>query len=164
MNKIIKIGLISLSFVFLLSSTSFGYVSVDGYFRSNGTYVEPYVRSNPNGLKYDNYSYRGGDDLYNPSYYSSSYSSDWDTPTWATDPSYFEGQNIYDSLHSFNSYNNYDYYNFDNSYSDSNYLNNTGDLNNDYSNYYSSNYSWNNDVYSYSSDYNDDINSDNSDY
>jgi len=32
---------------------------VQGYYRSNGTYVQPYVRSSPNGTVRDNYSYKG---------------------------------------------------------------------------------------------------------
>lgn len=33
--------------------------TVRGYTRQNGTYVEPYHRSAPNGTTYDNYSTRG---------------------------------------------------------------------------------------------------------
>ena len=32
---------------------------VEGYYRSNGTYVQPYNRSEPNGTVTDNYSYTG---------------------------------------------------------------------------------------------------------
>lgn len=32
---------------------------VNGYTRQNGTYVNPYVRSNPNSTTFDNYSTRG---------------------------------------------------------------------------------------------------------
>lgn len=32
-------------------------VHVDGYYRSNGTYVAPHVRSAPDGNPYNNYSY-----------------------------------------------------------------------------------------------------------
>lgn len=32
---------------------------VNGYYRSNGTYVQPYYRSDPNGTTNDNYSTRG---------------------------------------------------------------------------------------------------------
>ncbi len=32
---------------------------VNGYFRSNGTYVMPYYRTPANGIPYDNLSYRG---------------------------------------------------------------------------------------------------------
>lgn len=72
------------------------YVSVKGYYRSNGTYVAPHVRSNPNGLKSDNYSYTGGD-VYNKTY--GTRGTEWDTPTYITDPDYYEGKAIYDSNH-----------------------------------------------------------------
>lgn len=36
---------------------------VNGYYRSDGTYVQPYYRSTPNYTKYDNYSTK---DNYNP--------------------------------------------------------------------------------------------------
>jgi hypothetical protein len=74
------------------------YVSVKGYYRSDGTYVRPHVRSTPNALKYDNYSYKGGS-LYNPSYFSStrSYSSNWYTPSYLTDPYYYTGKSLYSS-------------------------------------------------------------------
>ncbi len=42
---------------------SLGQVHVDGYYRSNGTYVEPHYRSSPDGNPYNNYSYPGN---YNP--------------------------------------------------------------------------------------------------
>lgn len=32
---------------------------VNGYMRNDGTYVQPYVRSTPNGTKMDNFSTRG---------------------------------------------------------------------------------------------------------
>jgi len=72
------------------------YVSVRGYFRSNGTYVSPSIRSNPNSLRYDNYGYTGGS-LFNPSFSGSTrnYSSNWYTPSYLTDPSYFSGKNLY---------------------------------------------------------------------
>ncbi len=70
------------------------YVSVKGYYRKDGTYVRPHVRSNPNGLKYDNYGYSGGD-LYNDSY--GTRGSSWDTPTYITDPDYYEGKALYES-------------------------------------------------------------------
>ena len=36
---------------------------VQGYFRSNGTYVAPHVRTSPNATRLDNYSTQGN---YNP--------------------------------------------------------------------------------------------------
>ena len=79
----------------ILASTSNAeaYTVVKGYYRSNGTYVRSYVRSNPNGLKYDNYGYRSSQSLYNPTYGTRSYS--WDTPTWNTDSNYYAGLNLY---------------------------------------------------------------------
>lgn len=38
-------------------------VHVRGHFRSNGTYVAPHYRSNPDGSSYNNWSYSGN---YNP--------------------------------------------------------------------------------------------------
>jgi hypothetical protein len=69
-------------------------VNVKGYYRSNGTYVAPHVRSNPNGLKYDNYSWKPSQGLYNDSY--GTRDSNWDTPTYLTDPDYYSG--LYDYM------------------------------------------------------------------
>ena len=38
-------------------------VDVNGYYRSNGTYVQPYQRTAPDGVRSNNYSYPGN---YNP--------------------------------------------------------------------------------------------------
>lgn len=46
--------------------------SVRGYYRSNGTYVQPHYRSNPNSTVYDNYSTKGN---VNP------YTGQWGTRT-----------------------------------------------------------------------------------
>lgn len=37
---------------------------VNGYTRSNGTYVQGYYRSSPNGTVQDNYSYKGNSNPY----------------------------------------------------------------------------------------------------
>jgi hypothetical protein len=105
MKKYIIGGLFSLAILFGLSffgNTVEAYTSVKGYYRSNGTYVQPYVRSSPNALKYDNYNYSGSGSLYNKSYYSPSkgYSSSWYTPSYYTDSSYYSGK----SLYNYNSY------------------------------------------------------------
>ena len=39
-------------------------VSVRGYYRSNGTYVKPHMRTAPNGTKRDNFSYKGNTNPY----------------------------------------------------------------------------------------------------
>ena len=58
---------------------------VNGYYRSNGTYVSGYYRSRSNAYTYDNYSYTGPTYSngygYNSSYYSGD-SSSWYTPSY----------------------------------------------------------------------------------
>ena len=56
------------------ANVCFADVYVNGYYRSNGTYVQPYHRSNPDGYIYNNYSNRN--DRYN------SYSSNNNTNTY----------------------------------------------------------------------------------
>lgn len=113
----------------LLSFPSVGEAAVwvNGYTRSDGTYVRGHYRSEPNGLKYDNYSWSSGDDLYNSSYYSSGYNSNWYTPSYTWDSDYYTGYNYNSSLgssynnpyatsysglsdYSYPSYSSYDYY------------------------------------------------------
>lgn len=43
----------------LISSIALADVYVNGYYKSNGTYVEPYYRSNPDGNQYNNWSTKG---------------------------------------------------------------------------------------------------------
>jgi hypothetical protein len=38
--------------------------NVSGYMRQDGTYVQPYHRSNPNNSRYDNYSSQGNSNPY----------------------------------------------------------------------------------------------------
>ena len=77
-------------------SVSAWYVS--GYYRSNGTYVNWYYRSNANAYKFDNYSYKPSQGLYNSSYYSRSYSSpSWYTPSYKTQSNYYQWLNSYKS-------------------------------------------------------------------
>lgn len=82
---------------------------VNGYWKSDGTYVNGYWKSNPNGLKYDNYSFDGNwASAYNDSYFSptKNYSSDWYTPSWFTQSDYYVGKSFYDTR---SSYTNFDY-------------------------------------------------------
>lgn len=60
-----KIILLVIVFSLLLSNVgiALAVVHVKGYFKKNGTYVAPYVRTNPNSTITDNYSYPGN---YNP--------------------------------------------------------------------------------------------------
>ena len=60
-RKMVLIGclILAVSVIFMTSATAFADVSVRGYFRSNGTYVQPHYRSNPDGNFYNNWSTSG---------------------------------------------------------------------------------------------------------
>lgn len=59
-----KILIIALSLV-MASSTCFAKdVHVRGHYRSDGTYVQPHHRSNPNNTGYDNWSTKGNTNPY----------------------------------------------------------------------------------------------------
>lgn len=115
------IAIFSIATAFSASFANTTYAGwVKGYTKSDGTYVNGYWRSNPNGLKYDNYSFDGDwSDAYNDSYFSSSrnYSSDWYKPSWVTQDDYYVGKNFYDNRNSYSTYTN-DLYDYDYSYWD----------------------------------------------
>ena len=46
--------------LFFLSLTCSSQVRVKGYVRKNGTSVRPHIRSSPDGILWNNYSYKGG--------------------------------------------------------------------------------------------------------
>jgi hypothetical protein len=48
----------------LINTFLLAQVHVKGYYRKNGTYVQPYVRSSPDGNPYNNYSYPGNTNPY----------------------------------------------------------------------------------------------------
>lgn len=99
-----KLFLLILAIAFLLAPLAPAKAAyVRGYTRSNGTYVQPYYRSNPNGLLYDNYSYRPSQPLYNNSYYKYD-TYKWTTPSWNTQSDYYTGLNSYKSRSSLWSY------------------------------------------------------------
>lgn len=58
-------------------------VNVSGYYRKNGTYVEPHTRSTPNAYKWDNKSYEPSQPAYNDSYSkpTKNYSDDYYKPS-----------------------------------------------------------------------------------
>lgn len=58
MNKII------LYLLLFISTNTFGQVRVKGYFRKDGTYVQPHTRTSPDGYKYNNYSSYGNTNPY----------------------------------------------------------------------------------------------------
>jgi len=53
-----------LSSVLLISTLSFADNYVNGYYKSNGTYVKGHYRSSPNSTKSDNYSTYGNTNPY----------------------------------------------------------------------------------------------------
>lgn len=62
MISLIKIGKIALAYIlciFFFSSFVSAQVYVKGYYRKDGTYVRPHVRSNPDGNPYNNWSFPG---------------------------------------------------------------------------------------------------------
>lgn len=106
-------GIIAFALFLIPSSVSAGWVN--GYW-SKGQYVNGYWRSDPNGLKYDNYSFDGDwSDAFNDSYYAptKNYSAEWYTPAWITQNDYYIGKSFYDTRNSYKSYDhnfsNYDY-------------------------------------------------------
>ena len=80
MIKTLKVLGISLALSTILVGSLFA-GQVNGYFKSNGTYVAPYVRSDSNSTVKDNYSYKGNTNPYTgktgTDYYKSSPSSDY---------------------------------------------------------------------------------------
>ncbi|MCE9643977.1 hypothetical protein K8Q93_01905 [Candidatus Parcubacteria bacterium] len=123
MKKLLVSGVLVIGLLFLnIPVSAEAAVWVDGYYKSNGTYVSGYYRSEPNGLKYDNYSWTEGDDLYNDSYYDTSYDSYWYTPSYTWDSDYYTG------------------YNYNNYYLDSDFSNPYADS--WYSDSYSDSYDW----------------------
>lgn len=74
MKKLIALALLVLATAATQAQT------VNGYFRSNGTYVAPHYRTPANGTPYDNLSYRGYPSQ-QPGYVSPrSYGNDFSTP------------------------------------------------------------------------------------
>ena len=57
-NRIIHILFVLLSII-TISAVCNAQVRVKGYYRKDGAYVRPHVRSNPDGNPYNNWSYPG---------------------------------------------------------------------------------------------------------
>ncbi len=64
MYKILLVVFILLIFILTSVGTAFADVYVQGYYRNNGTYVQPHYRSNPDGNPYNNWSYPGNSNPY----------------------------------------------------------------------------------------------------
>ena len=54
--KLVSFLMMLASVFIIISGTAFADVSVRGYYRPNGTYVQPHYRSNPDGNVYNNWS------------------------------------------------------------------------------------------------------------
>ena len=84
-----------IAFLFI-TALSFAQVSVRGYYRSNGTYVQPHQRTAPNYTRNDNYSTVGNTNPYTgkagtvarDGYTSTRTSSTYSTPTSYSSSSY----------------------------------------------------------------------------
>jgi len=81
-KKILKDLVIGVVASGLLIGSVFAAVHVNGYFKKNGTYVQPYYRSSPDSSPYNNYSYPGNTNPYtgvtatgNPDTYLMNYGS-----------------------------------------------------------------------------------------
>lgn len=68
----------------VLVGSAFAQVNVRGYYRSNGTYVQPYVRTAPDSTPTNNYSYPGN---YNPNTGSITGGNSYSYPSYST-PAY----------------------------------------------------------------------------
>ena len=61
------LGIIIISFFLHITTAISGDVHVKGYYRKNGTYVQPHVRSKPDGKKANNYGPSKGNGYLSPS-------------------------------------------------------------------------------------------------
>ncbi|MDL2408608.1 hypothetical protein PY650_23765 [Rhizobium calliandrae] len=75
----------ALGFVLLGSSIAFA-GQVGGYYRSNGTYVAPYYRSNRDSSVTNNYSYEGNTNPYTGSTGTNDYNHDLTSPFYNGTP------------------------------------------------------------------------------
>ena len=58
-NILIKLtsSLVVAASILATANSASAYVSVNGYFKSNGTYVAPHIRTSPDSSIYNNFSY-----------------------------------------------------------------------------------------------------------
>ncbi len=69
----------------LILAPSYAYAdqSVNGYYRKDGTYVQPYTRSSPNNTVTDNYSYTGNTNPNTGAVGTNNYSHDATSPYYS---------------------------------------------------------------------------------
>jgi len=109
--KAIIYTFVVIAILFSLPSMTISQVKVKGYYKENGTYVEPYYRSNPDRNPYNNWSYSGNTNPYtsktatgNAETYINNYCNKSNTST--TDIYLYSTPSNYNSYS--NSFNNYD--------------------------------------------------------
>lgn len=62
-KKFISLAVTAIIGLSILTGNLFAQVQVSGYYKSNGTYVKPHLRTAPDSSPYNNYSFPGN---YNP--------------------------------------------------------------------------------------------------
>jgi hypothetical protein len=89
MRKTLLVVAVLCSLLALISGTVLA-GQVDGYYRSNGTYVAPYHRSNPNATVTDNYSFKGNINPYTGREGHNYYRSNPTSPYYDGTPRYYQ--------------------------------------------------------------------------
>src|SRR6185437_11450704 len=80
MKQAITVGLLLAALIALVPVASYAGQHVNGYYRSNGTYVQPYTRSAPDSTVRNNYSFQGNTNPYTGSTGTNRYSHDQTSP------------------------------------------------------------------------------------
>lgn len=73
MRRAISAIVLSVVLFLSLATATFAAVRVRGYYRSSGTYVQPYYRTSPDSYRSNNYSSRGNYNPYTGRYGTKSY-------------------------------------------------------------------------------------------
>ena len=63
-KKVVIVSVLALIAALIFSTIADASVRVKGYYRKDGTYVQPHYRSNPDGNPYNNWSYPGNTNPY----------------------------------------------------------------------------------------------------
>ena len=86
----------------LLNTIIYSQVSVKGYYRKDGTYVQPYMRSSPDGNPYNNYSYPGNVNPYtgkvaggNPDTYLKKYNKNYQGDNYSGGYGYYNNNDFF---------------------------------------------------------------------
>jgi hypothetical protein len=65
--KQLKVAMLAIAFMTMANMAQARDVFVNGYYRSNGTYVQPHVRSSPDNVRWNNYGpTRSSEERMNP--------------------------------------------------------------------------------------------------